>query len=195
MRRRRPSMGGWRGLRTGLKGSRLGAVCWWCRCVRWCRRWRRAGTQPYETYESTVAADGPVAQFRFDDAAGSSTIADSVGSYTATNNGVVAGRRRPVRWQRLGVVRGRSVRVAAVGPAWRVRVRLRRRRGWIGLVAASYKQPMFELGSSSTNYMYLTPASALTSHTMLFEIHTSARVGRRRSRRRNWRPKCGSTWR
>lgn len=39
---------------------------------------------------------------------------------------------------------------------------------WKG--GASYKQPIFDFGSSSTSYMYLTPASSLSRHELLFEI-------------------------
>src|ERR1700729_3882271 len=53
------------------------------------------GQQPYETYESRVTADGPVALFRFDDPKGSTTIADPVGSFTATNNGITLGLEGP----------------------------------------------------------------------------------------------------
>jgi len=42
---------------------------------------------------------------------------------------------------------------------------------WTG--GASYEQPIFDLGSSTTNYMFLTPAGD-SKHQLLFEIRTSA---------------------
>jgi hypothetical protein len=45
------------------------------------------GTQPYETYQSTVAADGPSSQYRFDYTTGSTSLADSAGSDTASPQG------------------------------------------------------------------------------------------------------------
>ncbi len=165
-------MGGWRGLRTGLKGSRLGAVMLVVSLCALVSAVTAGGTQPYETYESTVAGDGPVAQFRFSDAVGSSTIADSVGSYTATNNGVVLGGEGPFAGSGSGSFGGEayaSLPSDPLGGASAFTVE-----GWVDWAGGSAsKQPVFALGSSSSNYMYLTPASALTSHMMLFEIHTS----------------------
>jgi fibronectin type 3 domain-containing protein len=130
------------------------------------------GTQPYETYEATVAGDGPVAQFRFDDAAGSSTLRDSAGTYTASNNGIALGEEGPLGGSLSGSFGGEAFATLPSSPledttaftaeAWV---------DWTGSTA--YKQPVFDFGSGSTNYMYLTPASALSGHKMLFEIHTS----------------------
>ncbi len=131
------------------------------------------GTQPYETYESTVASDGPVAQFRFNDAAGSSTIADSVGSYAAANSGIVLGGEGPFGGSKSGSFGGEGYATLPADPlagageftaeAWL---------DWGD--GGTYKQPVFEFGSSSSNYLYLTPASALSGHKLLFEIHTTA---------------------
>ncbi len=132
-------------------------------------------TQPYETYENAVAASGPVAQFRFDDAVGSSTIEDSVGShtYTATNTGLTLGGEGPFPGSRSGWLNGTAYATLPSDPlngakefsaeAWV---------DWVG--GAYYKAPIFNLGSSSSNYMYLTPASSLSEHKMLFEIHPSS---------------------
>jgi len=131
------------------------------------------GTQPYDTYESTVAADGPVAQYRFDDAAGSSTLADSAGTDTASNSGIVLGGAGPFAGSKSGAFGGSAFASLSSNPlagatAWSAE-------GWVYWTGgASYKQPIFDFGSSSTNYMYLTPASALTGHTLLFEIRTTA---------------------
>jgi hypothetical protein len=66
------------------------------------------GTQPDATYLTTVAADSPAAQFQFADAAGSSTIADSAGSYTATNDGVTLGGAGPFPGSLSGSFNGTS---------------------------------------------------------------------------------------
>jgi sugar lactone lactonase YvrE len=131
------------------------------------------GTQPFETYEGAVAVDGPVAQFRFSDTVGSSTIADSAGSYTASNSGITLGGEGPFGGSESGAFGGEAFATLPSGPlagasaftaeAWV---------DWAG--GTKYKQPIFDFGSSSTNYMYLTPASSLTKHTMLFEIRTGA---------------------
>ncbi len=131
------------------------------------------GTQPYETYESTVAADGPVAQYRFDDTVGSSTLADSVGAYTASNSGIVLGGEGPFGGSKSGAFGGEAFATLPSDPL--AGASAFTAEGWVDWAGgASYKQPVFDFGSSSTNYMYLTPASALSSHKMLFEIHTAA---------------------
>lgn len=132
-----------------------------------------SGTQPYATYESTVAADGPVAQYRFDDAAGSSTLADSAGSYTATNSGIVLGGEGPFGGSKSGSF-GTSAFASLPSDPLAGSTAFSAE-GWVDWTGgSSYKQPIFDFGSSPTNYMYLTPASSLTGHTMLFEIRTSA---------------------
>ena len=45
---------------------------------------------------------GPVAQFRFDDAAGSESVIDDVGSYTATNHGIGLGKAGPFEGSKSG---------------------------------------------------------------------------------------------
>jgi hypothetical protein len=130
------------------------------------------GTQPYETYESRVSADGPVAQFRFDDATGSSKVLDSAGSDTATNNGIVLGSEGPFGGSKSGSFAGEASAALPADPLegakeWTAEAWV----NWSG--GASYKQPVFDFGSSSTNYVYLTPASALTGHKLLLEIHTT----------------------
>jgi len=130
------------------------------------------GTQPYETYEATVAGDGPVAQFRFNDAAGSSTIADSVGSYTATNSGIVLGGAGPFGGSKSGALGGEAFATLPADPL--AGATAFTAEAWVDWAGGTlYKQPIFDFGSSSTNYMYLTPASALANHKMLFEIRTS----------------------
>ncbi len=162
--------GGWSGLR-----GRGRAALTVCTAVAGVLVWSAlaGGAQPYETYESAVVSDGPVAQYRFDDASGSSTLADSTGSYTASNSGIVLGGEGPFGGSKSGSFDGEAFATLPSDPlygataftaeAWVY---------WSG--GASYKQPIFDFGSSSTNYMYLTPASALSAHKMLFEIRTTA---------------------
>jgi len=130
------------------------------------------GTQPYETYETTIAEDHPAAQFRFDDPAGSATLADTVGDFTATNSGVALGGEGPFGGSKSGLFGGEAFATLPSSPlsgaseftveAWV---------DWTG--GTSYRQPIFDFGSSSSDYIYLTPSSALAKHPLLLEIHTS----------------------
>jgi hypothetical protein len=131
------------------------------------------GTQPYETYESTVAGDGPAALFRFNDSSGSSTIADSVGSYTAANHGITLGGEGPFPGSKSGSFGGEAYATLPSDPLREASVFTAE--AWVDWSGgSSYGQPIFDFGSSSTNYMYLTPASTQSKHPMLFEIHTSS---------------------
>ncbi len=162
--------GGWSGLRR--RGRAALTVC---TAVAGVLVWSTlaGGAQPYETYESAVVSDGPVAQYRFDDVSGSGTLADSAGSYTASNSGIVLGGEGPFGGSKSGSFDDEAFATLPSDPlygataftaeAWVY---------WSG--GTSYKQPIFDFGSSSTNYMYLTPASALSAHKMLFEIRTTA---------------------
>lgn len=131
------------------------------------------GAQPYETYESAVSADGPVAQFRFGDAAGSTSISDYEGSYTATNSGIVLGGEGPFAGSGSGSFGGEAYATLPADPlaeAGEFTVE-----AWVDWAGGStYRQPIFAFGSSSTNYMYLTPASESSKHPLTFEIHTSS---------------------
>jgi Concanavalin A-like lectin/glucanases superfamily len=130
------------------------------------------GSQPYDTYEATVSGDGPTAQYRFDDAAGSSTLADSAGSDTASNSGIVLGGGGPFGGSKSGVFGGEAFAALASDPL--AGASAFTAEAWVNWTGGTvYKQPVLDFGSSSTNYMYLTPASALTNHKLLFEIHTS----------------------
>ena len=130
------------------------------------------GTQPYETYEEAVAADGPTAQFRFNDLSGSSTIADSVGSYTATNDGVGLGGEGPFGGSRSGSFEASAYAALPSSPL--LNDAAFTAEGWVEWTGGtSYEQPIFDFGSSTTNYMFLTPAGG-SKHLLLFEIRTSA---------------------
>ncbi|HTR72809.1 MAG TPA: LamG-like jellyroll fold domain-containing protein, partial [Solirubrobacteraceae bacterium] len=119
-----------------------------------------------------VATDGPVAQFRFDDASGSSTIADSAGSYTATNSKIGLGGEGPFGGSRSGSFNGEEYASLPSSPL--VSAGAFTAEGWVYWTGgSSYEQPVFDFGASSTKYMFLTPASSLSSHKMLFEIRTS----------------------
>ncbi|HUA74052.1 MAG TPA: LamG-like jellyroll fold domain-containing protein [Solirubrobacteraceae bacterium] len=130
------------------------------------------GTQPFDTYETVVAADSPVAQYKLSDTSGSSTLADSAGTNTASNTGITLGGEGPFGGSKSGAFGGSAYASLTSNPlagasaftaeAWV---------NWTG--GASYKQPIFDFGSNSTNYMYLTPAGSSSSHKMVFEIHTT----------------------
>jgi RHS repeat-associated protein len=136
------------------------------------------GTEPADTYWSTVEADGPVAQYRLGDAAESSTLADSAGSDTATNSAIALGGAGPFPGSKSGAFGGEAYAALGSDPiegaheftaeAWV---------DWSG--SASYEEPIFDLGSSATDHMYLTPASTLAEHEMAFVIETSAEASAR----------------
>jgi hypothetical protein len=130
-----------------------------------------SGTQPYETYESRVGEDEPVAQFRFDDTGGATTVADSVGSYTAVNHGTVLGGAGPFGGSKSGLFEEGYAALTGDplegATEWTAEAWVK----WSG--GTSYEQPIFDFGSSAGNHMYLTPASSSSGHEMLLEIHPS----------------------
>jgi hypothetical protein len=136
-----------------------------------------SSTQPYATYESLIATDGPVAQFRFDDVAGSSTVADTAttaATYSATNTSITLAGTGPFPGSLSGSFNGSSSFAALPSNPLNGATAFTAE-GWVKWTGgASYTQPIFAFGSSSSNFMYLTPASSLTNHTMLFEIHNTA---------------------
>jgi hypothetical protein len=131
------------------------------------------GAQPDESYEAAVSAAGPAAWFRFSDLAGSHTIEDAVGShmYTAANSGIGLGGTGPFRGSGSGEFGGEAFAALASDPllgatAFTVE-------GWVNWAGgSSFGQPIFDFGSGSSDYMYLTPASSASKHLMAFEIHT-----------------------
>src|SRR5881227_925158 len=62
--------------------------------------------EPYTTYESTVAGDSPATQYRFDEAAGASTMVDSAGTRTATPTSVTFGGAGPFGGAKAGSFNG-----------------------------------------------------------------------------------------
>jgi sugar lactone lactonase YvrE len=131
-----------------------------------------AAGQPGERYEEVVQADGPVAWYRFADAAGSSTLADSAGSYTATNHGITLGEEGPFDGTQAGSFNGEAYAALPSNPL--AGASAFTAEAWIHRMAGTTRQPIFDFGSSASNHMYLTGASSLTGHPMLFEIRTSA---------------------
>jgi hypothetical protein len=128
------------------------------------------GTQPFDTYESTVAADSPVAQYRLSDTSGSTTLADLAGSNTASNSGITLGGEGPFPGGKSGAFGGSSYASLTSNPlAGATSFTVEAWVDWTG--GASYKQPIFDFGSGPNNYMYLTPASAVSSHKLQLEIH------------------------
>jgi sugar lactone lactonase YvrE len=128
------------------------------------------GTQPFDTYESTVAADSPAAQYRLSDTSGSSTLADSAGSNTASNSGITLGGEGPFPGSKSGAFGGSSYASLTSNPlAGATSFTVEAWVNWTG--GASYKQPIFDFGSGPSNYMYLTPASAVSGHKLQLEIH------------------------
>jgi sugar lactone lactonase YvrE len=131
------------------------------------------GVQPFETYEGAVARDEPLAQFRFGDTAGSGTIADAVGGYSASNHGIVLGGAGPFAGSGSGSFGGEAYASLPADPlldagAFTVE-------GWVDWAGGiSYGQPLFDFGAGAEDFMYLTPSSSASKHPLLFEIHTPA---------------------
>ncbi len=131
-----------------------------------------SAVQPYQTYESTVGGDGPVSQYRFDDVNGSKTLADSAGTDNGVNSGIIFGNVGPFTGSHSGNFGSAAYATLPSYPltgatsfsaeAWI---------NWNG--NTSYRTQVFDFGSSSTNFMALTPASGLTGHPMMFEIRTA----------------------
>ncbi len=128
-----------------------------------------AAGQPGERYEEAVRADGPVAWYRLADAAGSKTLADSAGSYPATNDGITLGEEGPFGGTESGAFGGEAYGALPSDPlasasAFTVEAWVRR--------GGTANTAVFDFGSSATNYMYLTPDSS-DGHKTIFEIRTS----------------------
>jgi RHS repeat-associated protein len=131
------------------------------------------GSEPADTYWSTVASDAPAAQYRFSDAVESGTLADSVGSDTAATSGIALAGTGPFPGSKSGALDGEAFAVLTDDPldgvgeftaeAWV---------DWSG--GASYGQPIFDFGSNATDHLYLTPASTLAEHELAFVIESSS---------------------
>jgi hypothetical protein len=134
-----------------------------------------AGTQPDETYAEAVHTDGPVADFRFDDATGSSTVADSAGAYSATNSGITLGAEGPFGGSKSGSFGGEAYASLPSNPL--AGATAFTAEGWVYWTGgSSYEQPIFDFGSNGSDYMFLTPAGD-SKHQLLFEIRNSLTDG------------------
>ena len=129
--------------------------------------------QPYASYEGAVAGDGPAHQYRFDEVAGSSTLADSAGSLTATNSKITLGGAGPFTGSHAGAFAGSAFGSVASSPlAGATAFSAEAWVDWSG--GSSYQQPIFDFGSSTTNWLSLTPASSATNHPLTFEIRPTS---------------------
>ncbi len=92
---------------------------------------------------------------------------------TASNKGIVLGAEGPFGGSKDGAFGGEAYAAPSSNPL--VGASEFTAEAWVNWSAgASYNQPIFDFGESSSDYMFLTPASsALSKHAMLFEIHTS----------------------
>jgi hypothetical protein len=129
--------------------------------------------QPYEGYEATVAADSPVAQFRFDDAEGSSEVKDSAGSFSATNHGIALSTSGPFSGSKAGKLEGSQYATLPSDPLvgdseFTVEAWVKWENG------SGLQEPVFRFGSSTTNYMLLTPQSSSSGNQLALEIHPSS---------------------
>jgi RHS repeat-associated protein len=130
--------------------------------------------EPYSTYESTVASDTPVAQYRFDEAAGATTLADSAGTRNATATAITLGGTGPFGGSKAGAFNGTSS-IATIPSTPLSAASAFTAEAWVNWSGgASYNQRVFYFGSSNTSYMFLTPASPATNHPLRFEIRSSS---------------------
>jgi alpha-tubulin suppressor-like RCC1 family protein len=154
-----------------LRSACLAATILSVVALAWCAR--ADATQPYEGYEAAVAADSPAAQFRFDDTEGSSEVKDSAGSFAATNHGVVLGAAGPFTGSKSGKFEG-SAYASLPGDPLAGDSEFTAE-AWVKWEGGSLQQEaVFALGSSSSNYLLLTPQSSSSGHPLAFEIHPSS---------------------
>ncbi len=125
--------------------------------------------EPRDVYETTIAADSPVAMYRFEDSIGSGTLADSAGSDTATSNGIVLGGEGPFGGSGSGSFGGEAYASLSSNPLESASEFTAE--GWVDWDGSSYGEPIFDFGSSSTNHLYLTPAASAGGHDLLLELH------------------------
>ena len=128
---------------------------------------------PYTDYQAAVTADAPASQYRFDEAAGATTLVDSVTAKTATNTKIVLGQDGPFRGSFAGSFDGTASAALSANPlaaatAFTVE-------GWVNWSGgASYNQEILDFGASASKYMHLSPASSATGNPLRFEIRTSS---------------------
>lgn len=129
-------------------------------------------TEPYGTYEHAVSTSGPASDYRFNDAVGSETIADSTGSCSGSNHGFTLEGEGPFPGSKSGELGGLGYGHLSCDPLKEADSFTFE--GWVLWKGAAYSQPVFELGSGTSDYMYLTPSSTASKHPLSFEIHTSS---------------------
>ncbi len=130
------------------------------------------GSEPRDTYETTIAADSPVAQYRFEDATESASLADAAGSNTGANHGVTLGGAGPFGGSGSGSFGGEAYASLASDPLEGASEFTAE--GWVYWSGeSSYEEPVFDFGSSATNHVDLTPAASAGSHDLTLELHTS----------------------
>lgn len=120
------------------------------------------------TYEELVSATSPSAWFRFSDPAGSGTVADVVGPYTALNDGISLGQAGPFGANESGTVSGEGYASLPGDPLSRAAAFTAE--AWIRRTGAATTDPVFAFGSSVISQVTLLAASTLTKHPLSFEI-------------------------
>ncbi len=129
------------------------------------------GSEPRDAYEPAIASDSPAAQYRFEDASESATLADAAGSDTAADHGIALGGEGPFDGSASGSFGGEAYAALASDPLEGASEFTAE--AWVYRSGGSYDEPIFDFGSGSTNHVYLTPASSASGHDMLLELHTS----------------------
>ncbi len=132
-------------------------------------------TEPYATYEAAVTTDAPAAQYRFDEGAGATTLADSAGTRTATSTSITLGGAGPFGGSKSGAFNGTSS-IAALPSTALSTASAFTAEAWVKWAGGSTNQHVFDLGSSTTSYMYLTPSSSASNSPLRFEIKSGATV-------------------
>ena len=136
-------------------------------------------TEPYATYQQAVATDAPTTQYRFDEASGATALVDSAGTRDATPSSVALGGSGPFGGASAGAFDGTNPFATlpttpspplSSATAFTVETWV----NWTG--GSSFNQHIFDFGSSTSKYMYLTPASSATNNPMRFEIKSKSNV-------------------
>jgi hypothetical protein len=130
------------------------------------------GSEPRDVYETAIASDSPVAQYRFEDASESTTLADSAGSNAATDHDIALGGGGPFNGSASGTFDGEAYASLSSDPLeGATEFTVETWVYWDG--GSSYDEPIFDFGSSATNHVYLTPADNASGHGLSLELHAS----------------------
>lgn len=128
------------------------------------------GTEPYDSYEETVAGDGPVAQYRFDDGSEAGTLHDSAGSADATNNAISLESPGPFDGSLSGTFTGEAFASLSANPL--LGTEAFTAEAWVNWSGGTYGEPIFAIGSSASHFLSLSPAAASSGHPLEFKIQT-----------------------